>query len=572
MHIKKPILTDHAILQHSHTLPIEGSAKPDTLVEFFLDSAFVGSTAVAPEGTWRFLLPSQIAGGPHKLVIRSDDEELTFEDLYFGDVFLLAGQSNMELPVKRCLDVCPYETLQDPLIRELRLPHEISWKGIDPAAEWKLLDKSGALEFSALGVAFAWEYRKTNDVPVGLINVALGGTPIVSWLPVDVDFDPEEAARITQQDIARMEAWYDELAPIEDAWRAHEMPGMFFDTPWENKRGKFELRFEFDLEHTDYTRLDLGAFVDHDVTYLNGVELGSTPYQYPPRKYAIPDHLLRQGKNELMVELYIQRDTGGAIPERDYVLRGPRGTKDLSGTWYVRRLASQETLPYQTFHDRTPGINWHHFIEPLTEQPLKGVLWYQGESDDRAVELYEARFKGLITTYQELFHAPLVFCQLAHFADPTRIQPPGAWSKLRAVQERSSHLDRASQVVHYDVTTPTDLHPEDKWSIGERAAKHMLYLLGGSDERGPKLLDIKKPPRSLHLIYDKPLELRGDLRMNFRVEPDLYPVEVSVFGNEVHLDFSDLPNDIKLHYMEEPEVGKGIFAKGEPASPFYREV
>lgn len=60
--------------------------------------------------------------------------------------------------------------------------------------------------------------------------------------------------------------------------------------------------------------------------------------------------------------------------------------------------------------------------------------------------------------------------------------------------------------------------------------------------------------------------------MNFRVEPDLYPVEVSVFGNEVHLDFSDLPNDIKLHYMEEPEVGKGIFAKGEPASPFYREV
>ena len=334
--------------------------------------------------------------------------------------------------------------------------------------------------------------------------------------------------------------------------------------------GAFELRYRFSLEHTNYDRLDLGGIVDHDVTYLNGKEIGTTGYQYPPRKYKIPEGLLNVRDNEIVVRLYVQRNTGGFVPERIYALRGAEDFS-LEGAWEVRQVASQKDLPYQTFFDRIPGINWYHFTKPLGSFPFKAILWYQGESDDQETSTYKAKFTSLVKRFQKQFFAPVIFCQLPCFEDPTRIVPEGSWTRIREAQEAVSRLPHCSQVVHYDISQATDLHPEDKWTLGERVFNHVEAFFGGQDLRGPELIAVTKDKQSVTLTYDRAVKVIGDVSEEFRLASGTALKAIDVEGQLVRLDFADeiVAGDV-LSYQEKAKQDCGLYANGEPASPFRR--
>lgn len=126
-----------------------------------------------------------------KIIISSDKEEIIIEDVLFGDVFHISGQSNMELPIYRVK-----ERLNDKInkinnnkIREFRInpSYRFDIENEDvPNGEWKSAESENIYSLSAAGYFFAEEIFNTYGVPVGLVNTAVGGTPIETRMPYEI--------------------------------------------------------------------------------------------------------------------------------------------------------------------------------------------------------------------------------------------------------------------------------------------------------------------------------------------------------------------------------------------------
>ena len=470
-------------------------------------------------------LPQQPAGGPYSLRITlvTESSIIEVDDLYYGEVFLLTGQSNMQLTVARCLDPMPdrFMTMVNPLIRELRLDvspsfdvDNVKWPSHLP---WRSLSPDSLLSFGALGLAFAEARFRETGIPIGLINCAAGGTPIEAWLPhedladapefldafneyrsVDVRASIDQAYQVTSkmwhqdarsqdQDILGLPFTEREMLP----WITPEFPKLFFNTVYEDQPGIYWLRCVFQLTEEEHRffegeathkrlRLDLGALVDADESYLNGQKIGRTDYMYPPRRYPLPPNLLRSGMNEILIRLTVHRHTGGAISGKHYGLTTPAHKLDLteSSEWQVLQTARMEPLPHPIFWDRLAGTCFYSYIQPVQGLPVSGILWYQGESNDRNPTDYADRFRRLIERYQSLFpgQPPFVYVQLTQFDDQTRQVPEGSWDILRQAQEDALQLPNTAQVCSLDLGEANDLHPQQKWVLGKRMAESFREL------------------------------------------------------------------------------------------------
>lgn len=95
--------------------------------------------------------------------------------------------------------------------------------------------------------------------------------------------------------------------------------------------------------------LKLGTIVDADDTYINGVSVGSTGYRYPPRRYPVPQGLLKPGRNTIAVRVVSNENTGAFVPDMPYKLVGSGQELDLRGMWQYRVGTSIEALEPSTF-------------------------------------------------------------------------------------------------------------------------------------------------------------------------------------------------------------------------------
>ncbi|NMA73591.1 MAG: hypothetical protein GX963_05390 [Bacteroidales bacterium] len=171
------LISDGMILQRGVELKIWGWADPKESIAI----TFLGKTyniKANKEGHWSVLLPAQKAGGSYDLVIN----EITIKDILFGDVWLCSGQSNMELPIYRVLELYALEVkgISNSSIRSFRMPINYNfneageyYKGV----EWRCATPENILEFSAVAYFFAKELYDHYPIPIELINIAVGGTP-----------------------------------------------------------------------------------------------------------------------------------------------------------------------------------------------------------------------------------------------------------------------------------------------------------------------------------------------------------------------------------------------------------
>ncbi len=110
------------VLQRHQTITISGETKPSQAVQLtFLHRTY--ETTSDDDGNWAIMLGSFNHGGPYEMTI-SGDETIVIEDILIGDVWLLSGQSNMELPVRRTLDLFSDEmkAVHNPSIRQFSVP------------------------------------------------------------------------------------------------------------------------------------------------------------------------------------------------------------------------------------------------------------------------------------------------------------------------------------------------------------------------------------------------------------------------------------------------------------------
>ena len=201
---------DNMVLQQNSTVNIWGYAKPKAKVSVACDwiAGKPVSVKADAEGVW--IVPVAVPAAsfdPHTVTIKCGKEIVTLSNILFGEVWLCSGQSNMEWPVRKTLDMKKdLEGKMNTNIRLLctgRIAKETPQRDI-PVQEgkntkWAVCNPKDLAEFSAVGYGFGKELQETLGVPVGLVDASYGGTFIEGWMKKEViDADPKVAKDCTK--------------------------------------------------------------------------------------------------------------------------------------------------------------------------------------------------------------------------------------------------------------------------------------------------------------------------------------------------------------------------------------
>ena len=170
------LFSEGMIAQRNAVVPVWGTAPLGTSVTISLDDSHHEVQAGA-DGTWQGSLEPHPAGGPHRLTISAGDSTVEIESLWFGDVWIASGQSNMAWPVVNAADAeNEIRSADDPRIRHFKVPYSWSYEPEPSLAggEWHPADSEHVGAFSAVGYYFARSLRTSIDIPIGIINTSRG--------------------------------------------------------------------------------------------------------------------------------------------------------------------------------------------------------------------------------------------------------------------------------------------------------------------------------------------------------------------------------------------------------------
>lgn len=531
------LLTDGAVLQRDKPLTIWGWADDGEKVRV----RFAGHEAVthAQDGKWQVTLPPVPAGGPFALEV-SGKNQVVRNNLLVGDVWIAAGQSNMELPLNRVRYRYP-EVLaktQQPQIREFNVPVAYAFKG--PLADynhgqWKTATPEHIAGFSAVGFFFAQKLHADTGVPIGLITLPVGGSPAEAWMSeaalenyphyleqLQPFKNDEHVEQTVARDRANSEQWYSALASADiglqeewataalpmTGWEPLQVPGYLREQGIDFVHGSFWVRKTIHLTQAQAEKkaqLWLGVIVDGDQAYVNGQLVGQVGYQYPPRIYPVPEGLLKAGENEIRVRITAYSGNPGFVKEKRYalVLSDSQGSEDLAldGEWHYKIAARMDAMkPGTTLHYQ-PASLFNAKLAPALPMAMKGVIWFQGESNVERADAqgvhrqpggvcadpscavstseYRYLFADLIRDWRQQFGQgdfPFLFAQLANFL-PAQAEPgESKWAELREAQRQTLALPNTAMAVTIDVGEWNDIHPLDKQTVGERLALGALKL------------------------------------------------------------------------------------------------
>lgn len=509
------VITDGMVLQRETPLNIWGWADAGETVTISLKNQNYETTATT-DGRWEILLPAQKAGGPYKMII-SGSNEITLNNILFGDVWFCSGQSNMVIPLSRVspLYAKEIESSANSNIRMFQVP--FSWNYNFPqedimSGKWEEVNPQNILRHSAIGYFFARDLNAKYNIPIGIIECAVGGTPIEAWMSIEtLKKFPEqykEAKRLSHADYLQFlleseqearDRWFIELAnndlgrkeiPWSDpslddsAWPAFELPASFQKAKIGIHSGIVWFRKEITLPkdcNGKSALLEMGRIVDSDSIFINGKFVGNITYQYPPRRYNVAPGILKPGKNSIIVKVIGQSFDGGFISDKPYQLTVDGTVYDLKGTWKYQIGAKCGPCPPSTYLPGKPLGMFNAMLAPMTNYTIKGFLWYQGESNtDRAHE-YNFALKTLIKEWRDLWelgNLPFLFVQLPEFMEAKNEPLESNWATLREQQLKTLSVTNTAMVVTLGLGEWNDIHPLRKKEVSERlalAAEKLAY-------------------------------------------------------------------------------------------------
>jgi sialate O-acetylesterase len=353
------IFTDDMVLQREKPISFYGKANAGTSVAITFNKGSQ-KTTVDGYGNWKITFPPLPAGGPYEVRITNSQSSITLRNILIGDVWLCSGQSNMAIQLKHANG--GKEAIQDALkLTRLRLfkynqlaeTNAVAWDAatLDKinklqyfSGNWKTANAHSSADFSAIAFFFGKKITTEQNIPVGLIQVAVGGSPIESWID-----------RYTME--------HDEqLVDILAGWR-----------------------------------------------------------------------------------------------KSDFIQAFCRERADVN--------LKNATRPNQR-HPYEPCYNYEAGIDSLTRFPIKGVLWYQGESNTHNPEAYQALFKAMVSSWRKKwgYEYPFYFVQLSSIDRPS-------WPYFRNMQHKlQKEIPHVYMAVSSDLGDSLDVHPRKKKEVGERLA------------------------------------------------------------------------------------------------------
>lgn len=234
------------------------------------------------------------------------------------------------------------------------------------------------------------------------------------------------------------------------------------------------------------------------------------------------------------------------------------------------------------FESWGPANLWNAMIAPLTPMAIRGVIWYQGESNAGAERwpYYDRVMRDLIEDWRHEWGIgafPFYYVQIANF----ETGPETNWANVREQQRRTLGERNTAMAVTIDIGTPKDIHPKDKASVGHRlalAARALNYGETGLEYAGPMFRQATTEGNEIRAWFDhaKGLTAKGGA--------DVTSVEVAgadgkwaaasarVESESIVASSPSVPNPVAIRYGWASSPQCNLFnGEGLPASPFTSE-
>ena len=623
------------VIQRGKPVPVWGKADAGEKVSVRINK-FKTVIIADSNGNFRVDLPAMKAGGPYTLMVG----DVVLTNVLVGDVWLCSGQSNVDVTIERVYPQYTKEIDQmaNDQVRLFRIQNETNTHGVQDdirptSINWKSLTKENAWQFSALGSFLGKRMQEQHGVPQGIIVNSWGGTPIEAWISADTlrkDYPLQVGKTLLFQKDEYVQAqtkanqladqrWYEVLNESDPGMQQHFTALDYDDSSWKTVHqysmewakkdgrgiiGSIWLRqhVHVDKEHAGKpARLLLGTLFDADFTYLNGKEIGRTYYQYPPRRYDIPAGLLREGDNVITIRFINKYGIAHFIPEKPYMIAFgddrysqnpmPKDVIPLSENWLHHAGVSMPSCPSGDVSlQNLPSTLYNAVVYPLAPYAIRGVVWYQGESNTGNPAPYADLLRKMMNNWRTLWKDPkLPFCivQLANYdgrqqtgmPQPMTEQPMPVnsnWARLREAQRQVAKEDPyAALAVAIDLGETVDIHPLRKKEVAERVGLCFDHLaLHKNVKLSPQPIHAKMVDGKVVVTFDQPL--REGEQATFEIagaDHKFINVKAIAKDNQVSLESPvSAPEKVRYAWKDNPVHAHLVSEKGLPSPPFELSV
>jgi len=618
--------TDNMVLQQKTNATIWGTSAPGKSFSVTTSWNNKHYTVVSgANGNWKTSVATPSYGGPYTITF-DDGEKTVLSNVLIGEIWVCSGQSNMEMQLtgfygnvlnieKELADAANY-----PEIRMLKIDNKTSFQprtNVPVKWGWNVCNPQTVREFSAVAYFFAKNLYDDKHIPIGIINSTWGGTVAEAWtsgdalktMPAFAPFVRAAEGGLTQEKLDtkyqdNVRAWLNDIDTKDPAYQNGKllwaMPG-FDDSAWKQMAvpayweqaglpdydGTVWFRKTIKLPPTwagKDLKLDIGGIDDYDDSFFNGTEIGHTELFIYKRSYTIPAKLVKPGDNTIAIRVFDNGGLGGINkgPMTLSVAGDTSAKIDLSGQWNYHLAMELKQLPQPPINANSPNrptLIYNAMISPILPYTIKGVIWYQGESNADRPYQYEQLFPLMISDWRQKWgegNFPFYFVQIANYAATD--QPPAAdWPALRYAQLKTLSVPNTGIAVTIDIGDEHRIHPQNKQEVGRRLAlvaraktygEHIAYS-------GPIYQSLKINGNKIDLSFkytDKGLLAKGDTLKGFTIagaDKVFHPAQAIIEGSKVIVSSADVANPVAVRYgwanFPTCNLYNGV---GLPASPF----
>jgi sialate O-acetylesterase len=363
--LKMPdVFANHMVLQRDQPLPVYGKANAGETVTVTFHHQLL-KTTTNDRGDWKVIFPPMKYGGSFEMKITVADSIIVLSDLLIGDVWLCSGQSNMAFSLKQSaggkneINVADRNSsLRLYKLNVLKETDAVAWdttvlRKVNQlqyfSGTWKTSDQLSVADFSAVAYYFGKKINADEHIPIGLIQVAVGGSPIESWID------------------------------------------------------------RFTMEHDPI----------------------------------MVDELNNWRKSDFFMQF----------------------CRDRADTNLTKSTSARQRHPYE------PCYNYEAGIAALTRFPIKGTIWYQGESNAHNLELYAHQLPVMVNSWRQKWGSnfPFYFVQLSGINRPSW---PAFRNMERLIQQQ---IPNCHMAVSMDIGDSLNVHYTRKKEVGERLALLALH-------------------------------------------------------------------------------------------------
>lgn len=526
--VKLPaIFSTHAVLQKSGATAVFGTADAGEKVNVVYGNASAAAVA-DKDGKWLVRLDLRKDDGKSKTLLVSGKNKIAVKDVITGEVWLAAGQSNMEFRIAKTLNSA--ETVKNSANSRIRTFKAVRCGSLDPKkndhrGNWIVAGVPHTKNFSGVGYHFARKINAESGNAIGLIDPAWGSSAIESWMSYEtlMKKSTPEVAAMAKKDIKDF-ASYDERAKAyaekfnkwaADCGRTDDNRSVAppANAKWSKRKNIFGgitgngvlwFRKTIDVTKKDYSGGNilfyLGMPGEPAEFFLDGKKIAEHSLLQARSgvffKVFLPASQVTPGKHEMTIRVNAVRPRFSF--GRSFFAGANRNNHtnwEMCRENNYKKLTSAQlkampvSMGRKMLVQKTPTMMWNAMMIPMVPYTMRGVIWYQGESNSNPVRSphYAELQRAFVAQLREQFCNPdLLYytVQLAAYKKKEAVAASfGTWPELRRQQEITSlTVKNAYHVPTIDVGESGDIHPIDKITVGERLANVALANVYGKKD------------------------------------------------------------------------------------------